>query len=41
MTTTVLNTKVSTVENKIHNNSKFFTTQNLIKLTGKKFERRL
>ena len=35
MTNTVLNTKISAVENKIHNNSKFFTTQNLISLQQK------
>ena len=41
MTTTVLNTKVSEVENKIPNNSKYFTTQKLNNLTAENFEARL
>ena len=41
MTATVLNTKVSEVENKIPNNSLYITTQELDKLTSKNFEARL
>ena len=41
MTTTVLNTKVSEVENKIPNNSKYITTQKLNNLTAENFEARL
>ena len=37
MTTTVLNTKISEVENKIPDNSKYITTQEFNKLTAKKF----
>ena len=36
MTTTVLNTKISEVENKIPDNSKYITTQEFNKLTGEK-----
>ena len=41
MTATVLNTKVSEVENKIPNNSLYITTQEFDKLTSKNFEARL
>ena len=38
MTATVLNTKVSEVENKTPDNSKSFTTQKVNKLTARNFE---
>ena len=41
MTSTVLNTKISAVENKIPDNSKCITTQEFIKLTAENFEARL
>ena len=41
MTTTVLNTKISEVENKIPNNSKYITTQKFNKLTVENLEARL
>ena len=37
MTTTVLNTKIGEVENKIPINSKYITTQEFNKLTAEKF----
>ena len=37
MTTTVFNTKISEVENKIFGNSKYITTQEFNKLTAKRF----
>ena len=41
MTTTVLNTKISEVENKIPDNSKYVTTQEFNKLTAENFAARL
>ena len=41
MTTTVLNTKISEVENKILDNSKNITTQEFYKLTAENFAARL
>ena len=41
MTTTVLNTKISEVENKIPDNSKYITTQEFDKLTAKNLATRL
>ena len=41
MTSTVLNTKIRAVENKIPDNSKCITTQEFIKLTAENFEARL
>ena len=41
MTTTVLNTKVSEVENKNHVNSKCVTTKEFEKLAAENFESRL
>ena len=41
MTTTILNTKISEVENKIPNHDKYITTPELNKLTVKKFTARL
>ena len=41
MTTTVLNTKISEVGNKILNNSKYISTQEFNKLFVKNFEARL
>ena len=41
MTTTVLNTKISDAENKILDNAKYITTQELINLTGESFAARL
>ena len=41
MTTTVPNTNVSEVENKILDHSKYITTQELNKLTGENFAARL
>ena len=41
MTTTVLNTKISEVENKIPDNSKHITTQEFNKLTAENLEARL
>ena len=41
MTTTVLNTKISEVENKIPDNSKYFTTQEFNELTEENFAPRL
>ena len=41
VTTTVLNTKISKIENKIPDNSKYFTTQEFNKLTAEKFAARL
>ena len=41
MTTTVLNTKISEVENKIPDNSKYITTQEFNKLTAENLEARL
>ena len=41
VTTTVPNTKINEVENKIPNNSKYITTQEFNKLTTKNFEARL
>ena len=41
MTTTVLNTKISEVENKIPDNSKYITTQEFDKLTAKNLASRL
>ena len=41
MTTTVLNTKISEVENKILDNSKYTTTQEFKKLTAENFAARL
>ena len=37
MNTTVLNTKISRVKNKISDNSKYITTQEFNKLTAKSF----
>ena len=39
--TTVLNTKISEVENKIPNNDKYITTPEFSKLTAESFARRL
>ena len=39
MTTTVLNTKTSEVENKIPDNSKYITTQEFNKLTAENFNK--
>ena len=41
MTTTVWNTKVTAVENKICNNSKYITTQEFNKLMAENFAARL
>ena len=41
MTTTVVNTKISEVENKIPHNSKYITTEEFNKLTVKNFAARL
>ena len=41
MTTTVLNTKISKVENKIPDNSKSITNQEFNKLTAENFAARL
>ena len=41
MTTTVWNTKVTAVENKISNNSKYITTQEFNKLMTENFAARL
>ena len=41
MTTTVLNTKISEVENKIPDNSKYITTQEFNKLTADVFAARV
>ena len=41
MTTTVLNTKITEVENKIPDHAKYITTQQFNKLTTKNFEARL
>ena len=41
MTTAVLNTKIGEVENKIHDNSKYITTQEFNKLTAENFAARL
>ena len=41
MTTTVVNTKVSEVENKICDHAKYITTQEFIKLTAENFGARL
>ena len=41
MTTTVVNTKVSEVENKIRDHAKYITTQEFIKLTAENFAARL
>ena len=41
MTTTVLNTKISEVENKITHNSKYITTQEFNNLTWTDFSARL
>ena len=41
MTTTVLNTKVSEVENKIPNHDKYITTPEFNKLTAENFATRL
>ena len=41
MTTTVLNTKINDAENKILDNAKYITTQELINLTGESFAARL
>ena len=41
MTTTVLNTKISEVENKIHDHAKYITTQEFNKLTAEYFEAKL
>ena len=38
---TVLNTKISEVENKIHDGSKYITTQEFNKLTAENFAARL
>ena len=40
MTTTVLNTKISEVENKIPEQSKYITTQEFNKLTAENFAAR-
>ena len=41
MTTTVFNTKISEVENKIPDHAKYITTQEFNKLTAKNFAARL
>ena len=41
MTTTVLNTKISEVENKIPDHAKYITTQEINKLTAENFEVKL
>ena len=41
MTTTILNTKISEVENKIPDDSKYITTQKFNKLTAENFAARL
>ena len=41
MTSTILNTKVSEIENKIPENSKYITNQEFHKLTVENFEARL
>ena len=41
MTTTVLNTKISEVENKIPDHAKYITTQEFNKLTAERFTARL
>ena len=41
MAATILNTKISEVENKIPDNSKYITTQEFNKLTAENFEARL
>ena len=41
MTTTVLNTEIREIENKIPDNSKYITTQEFNKLTAENFEARL
>ena len=41
MAKTVLNTKISEVENKIHDGSKYITTQEFNKLTAENFAARL
>ena len=41
VTTTVLNAKISEVENKILDNSKYITTQEFNKLTAENFAARL
>ena len=41
VTTTVLNAKISEVENKIPDNSKYITTQEFNKLTAENFAARL
>ena len=41
MTTTVLNTKINEVENKIPDHAKYITTQEFNKLTAERFTARL
>ena len=41
MTTTVLNTKISEVQNKLSDNSNYITTKEFNKLTAEKFSTRL
>ena len=41
MTTTVLNTKISEIENKIPDHAKYITTQEFNKLTAENFEAKL